>query len=69
MKLDTTVAFAADMTSTFSPRTAAYSRVPQWRTSGSPGLFDTTNGAFSPATGIFTVNVPARLLSDVFESQ
>lgn len=55
MKLDTTVAFAADLATTSIVRTEDYFAVPNWRTSGSPGLFDSTNGAFKADTGVFTV--------------
>jgi hypothetical protein len=55
MKLDATVAFAADLATTSVVRTEDYFVVPNWRTSGSPGLFDSTNGAFKADTGVFTV--------------
>ena len=55
MKLSTSVAFAADIVSDTNPGSDGYFVVPKWRTSGSSGLFDTTNGAFEPNSGVFTV--------------
>ena len=57
MRLNTNLAFAADMSSTASFSTTSKVRVPGWRTAGSPGLFDSSGGAFNPAAGIFTVRV------------
>ena len=60
LRLQTPMAFAADLAATTQIRTEDYVTVQNWRTTGSPGVFDTTNGAFDGASGVFTVSRSAR---------
>ena len=65
MRLQTSLAFAADLVDNIDVRTEDYFTVRTWQTSGSPGIFDTTNGAFDAKAGVFTVSAwPMRSSSD-----